>query len=151
MKRLINLKQLKYSIWMYYIIYTLVIVVVFWVLQIVFLDSFYQRLRYNNLVKSGNEIASEMNVSEVDSTLIEEWVNSYIEANEMGIYSYFVYHENDQLVVESPYSKFIASDVKPETNGPKGVKNSSIFADAEAALLENANSNDKYICDYFLR
>lgn len=150
MKRLINLKQLKYSIWMYYIIYTLVIVVVFWVLQIVFLDSFYQRLRYNNLVKSGNEIASEMNVSEVDSTLIEEWVNSYIEANEMGIYSYFVYHENDQLVVESPYSKFIASDVKPETNGPKGVKNSSIFADAEAALLENANSNDKYICDYFL-
>ena len=76
MKRLINLKQLKYSIWMYYIIYTLVIVVVFWVLQIVFLDSFYQRLRYNNLVKSGNEIAGVMNVSEVDSTLIEEWGNS---------------------------------------------------------------------------
>ena len=150
MKRLFNLKQLKYSIWVYYIIYTLVMVVAFWIMQIVFLDSFYQKLRYNNLIECGNKIATKMNVEQADSTLIDDWVNLYVEANEMGIYSYFVYYENDNLVVESPYSRFISSEQKPETNGPKGVKNSSIFLDAKHALETESNSNKDYICDYFV-
>ena len=52
-----NLRQLKYNIWMYFILYTAVIIMVLWVLQIIFLDSFYLHYRANQAQKSRNDIA----------------------------------------------------------------------------------------------
>ena len=104
--KLINLRQLKYNIWMYFILYTAVIVVTLWVLQLVFLDSFFQRVRYNKLIDTGNQIAQSMNIDKVSNENIDDWINEYVRANESGIYSYLAYYEDSELIVESPYSTF---------------------------------------------
>ncbi|MBR3863818.1 MAG: HAMP domain-containing histidine kinase [Clostridia bacterium] len=144
-----NLRQLKYNIWMYFIIYTAVIIMVLWVLQIIFLDSFYQKLRYNKLVECGNEISEQMNVNVVTNENIDDWINSYINASESGIYSYLAYYENGNLIVESPYSNFFPGNDKPTTNGPSGVQNSTIFENAIKMLSMGVENDGGYICDYF--
>ncbi len=148
--KLSNFRQLKYSIWMYFLLYTTLIIVLLWVLQIVFLDSFYQRVRYNNLIEYGNEITDQMNVDEISNEVVDSWINSYIRANEAGIYSYLVYYKNDALVVESPYSNFLSNLDKPHTNGPAGVINSSIFDEAVKSLDSASNLGKQYVCDYFV-
>ncbi len=146
-----NLRQLKYNIWMYFILYTALIVIVLWVLQIVFLDSFYQKVRYNRLIEYGNQITEQMNVNDVTNEDIDDWINSYIRASESGVYSYLAYYdEYEKLIVESPFSSFLPSGNKPETNGPLIVENSTIFEDAIKALNVNVEGLPNYICDYFV-
>lgn len=146
-----NLKQLKYNIWMYFILYTAVIVIMLWVLQIVFLDTFYQNVRYNNLIEYGNNISSSMNVTEVTNENIDDWIDSYISACESGLYSYLAYYEDGDLIIESPYSTFLPdSNSKPQTNGPVGVENSLLFVDVLNMLNSDVGKNNGYICDYFL-
>ena len=145
-----NLRQLKYNIWTYFILYTAVIVVVLWVLQIVFLDSFYQRVRRNNLIEFGNEITDLMNEKNLNNDTIDDWINSYVRANESGIYSYLAHYDNDVLIVESPYSTFFPNENKPQTNGPEKVENSSIFEDAINALSAGIELENEYVCDYFV-
>ena len=99
-----NLRQLKYNIWMYFILYTAVIIIVLWVLQIIFLDSFYQKLRYNKLVECGNEISEQMNVNVVTNENIDDWINSYLNASESGIDSYLAYYEYGDSTIRSPFS-----------------------------------------------
>lgn len=144
-----NLRQLKYNIWMYFILYTLVIIIVLWVLQIVFLDSFYQKVRYNNLIERGNEIADSMNVEVVTNEDIDDWINSYVSANESGVFSYLAHYDDGRLIVESPYSAFLPSTSKPQTNGPSGVENSLIFENAIKQLNSGIEIQNGYICDYF--
>ena len=147
--KLINLRQLKYNIWMYFILYTAVIVVTLWVLQLVFLDSFFQRVRYKKLIDTGNQIAQSMNIDKVSNENIDDWINEYVRANESGIYSYLAYYEDNELIVESPYSTFFPNSDKPHTNGPIEVKNSSIFQNAIDLLSLGGEVENNYICDYF--
>ena len=134
---------------MYFILYTAVIIMALWVLQIIFLDSFYQKLRYNRLIEYGNNISEKMNVDVVTNENIDDWINSYINASESGIYSYLACYEGENLIVESPYSNFFPNTDKPQTNGPNGVINSSIFEDAINALTVGTENAGGYICDYF--
>lgn len=145
-----NLRQLKYNIWMYFILYTAVIILVLWVLQIVFMDSFYRRVRYNDLIECGNEVTKSMNVKEVTNDEIDDWIESYVRANESGIFSYLAYYDADgKIHVESPYSAFLPDANKPSTNGPAGVENSLIFENALNALSAGTELENNYICEYF--
>ena len=148
--KLPNFRQLKYSLWMYFLLYTAMIMLIIWVFQIVFLDSFYQRVRYNNLIEKGNALTKQMSIEEVTNEDVDDWINSYISANELGIYSYLLHYEKGVLIVESPYSNFLPDANKPQTNGPSGVENSSIFQSVVQELNSSDSKTDEnYICDYF--
>lgn len=148
--KLANLRRMRYYIWLYFIVYTIVIILSLWVFQIVFLDSFYLRIRYDNLKKIGNEIVKEMNCDTVTNEKVDEWITSTINANSSGIYAYLVYFdEKGQKVVESPYSYFLSTNLPPKTNGPEYVKNSSIFDEVINKLNSGAELQNGYICNYF--
>lgn len=145
-----NLRQLKYNIWLYFILYTVIIVMAVWIMQILFVDSFYQKNRFNRTIQLGNDISKLMNTDNVTNEKVDDWINGCVNANEAGIYSYLVYNEGEKLIVESPYSYFLPENNKPQTNGPEGVKNSSIFKEVLNELNSGKELNDDYICDYYL-
>lgn len=148
--KLTNLRRMRYFIWLYFILYTLVIILSMWIFQIVFLDSFYQRIRYNNLEKAGNSLAKDMNVDKVTNEKVDEWINKTISANSSGIYTYLVYRdENGQRVVESPYSFFLPGGNAPTTNGPDYLRNSTVFDDVIKRLNSGTELQSGYLCDYF--
>lgn len=144
-----NLRRMRYFIWLYFILYTLIIVLSIWILQIVFLDSFYQRIRYDNLVERGNELAKMMNTDTMTNEKVDDWVNKAVGANESGIYTYLASYKVDGIKVESIYSHFLKEDELPSTNGPEGVKNSLIFDKAINDLNAGKEIESGYICDYY--
>lgn len=121
-----------------------------WVLQILFVDSFYQKTRYNRIIELGEEFSQSMNTDAINNEKIDGWINGYVKANETGIYAYLLYYdENGDLVVESPYSYYLPENNKPTTNGPDGIKNSSIFLDVFEELNSGIETKSGYICDYY--
>lgn len=119
-------------------------------MQILFVDSFYQKNRYQRIIELGNDMSDVMNTDSVTNEKIDDWINGCVNANEAGIYSYLVYYEDDKLIVESPYSYFLPENNKPQTNGPIGVKNSSIFSEVLTELNSGKELNDEYICSYYM-
>ena len=146
-----NLRRMRYFIWLYFILYTVIIILAMWIFQIVFLDSFYQRVRYNNLKKTGSELAELMNKKDtVTNAMVDEWISKAINANSSGIYTYLVYKdEKGERVVESPYAYFIPGSTPPTTAGPDYIKNSSVFDDAIKRLNSGTELQNGYLCDYF--
>lgn len=148
--KLTKLRGMRYFIWLYFILYTVIIILAMWFFQIVFLDSFYQRIRFNNLKKTGNELAEKMTCEKVTNELVDEWINKTISANSSGIYTYLVYNnDKGQRVIESPYSYFLPGGNPPTTNGPEYIKNSSVFDDAIKRLNSGAELQDGCLCDYY--
>lgn len=151
--KLNSLRRMKYYVWLYFIIYTVIIMLAIWVLQVVFLDAFYQKIRYDNLIQKGNELSAAMNMNKTDAVTnekVDDWVNSAVGANESGIYTYLAYYNEGVLVVESAYSCFAPQGgPKPNTNGPVGIKNSNVFDEAIKKLNEGVELENGYICDYF--
>lgn len=147
-----NMRRMRYFIWLYFIVYTIIIILSLWVFQIVFLDSFYLRIRYDNLKKTGTEMAKAMNCGSVELTndKVDEWITATVDANSSGIYTYLVYDDDKgQRIVESPYSYFLPSNTSPTMNGPDYVKNSSLFDDVIKALNSGTELTDGYLCKYF--
>lgn len=145
-----NFRQLRYNIWLYFILYTILTMMAVWIMQILFIDSFYQKTRYNRMIETGNEISQLMNTDSLNNEKIDAWISSYVGANETGIYTYLVYFdENGNFIVESPYSHFLPENNKPTTNGPVGIKNSSIFSDVFTELNSGKEISNGYICDYY--
>jgi len=144
-----NLRRMRYFIWLYFILYTVVIILSMWIFQIVFLDSFYQRMRYANLEKVGNKLADSMNC-EVTDERVEDWITQAISANSSGIYTYLVYRdEKGQKVVESPYTAFLPEGSSSTSIGPEYLKNSTVFDEVLKRLNSGSELQSGYLCDYF--
>lgn len=150
MRKHLNLRQLKYNIWLYFILYTAVIILTVWILQVVFMDGYYQRVRYDRLKSEGGALARKMNEQELTNENIDGWVASAVDANESGIFTYLCYYKQDgdeqKMVVESIYSYFLSGSAKPETNGPDGIKGSSVFADSIQKLDKSGETS---LCYYY--
>lgn len=105
--------KFRYSLWFHFIIFTLVIVALLWVFQIVLYETIYQRRKFDDLTDIGVELSGKLNIEgDIDGDVINEWLNSAIAASELGISSYLVSkNEKDDLVIETIYSGYVKSDV----------------------------------------
>lgn len=56
--RLYN-KSLKFKLWLYFILFTAIIMTILWFLQIVFLNTYYKSMKTNEIKKIGNTLVSE--------------------------------------------------------------------------------------------
>lgn len=112
--------KFRYSLWFHFIIFTLVIVALLWVFQIVLYETIYQRRKFEDLTDIGVELAEKLNTDgNIDGNDINEWLNSAIAASELGISSYLVSkNENDELVIETIYSGYVNSDVSTHDTDP---------------------------------
>ncbi len=164
MKKKADLKKLKYNIWTYFILYTAVMILAIWILQVVFMDGYYQRVKQVELEKTGDELSRMMNEDPTDNGHVDKWVSTAIKANEAGVLCYLCSKNGEKIIKETIYSYFLQGDYEiPVSAGTEEIRASSLFEDGinrldtsgEAALCyyENgvASSNEKSFCVYVTR
>ncbi|MDY4187582.1 MAG: HAMP domain-containing sensor histidine kinase [Candidatus Borkfalkiaceae bacterium] len=146
MKIKTNFNTLKYNIWTYFILYTVIMILVIWILQVVFMDGYYQSVRQRELEKTGGELALMMNTDAPDNDNIDKWVATAVNANEAGMHTYLCHEENGELVKESIYSYFLHGDYKPVNVGPEELRGSFLF---DESILKLDSSEKSSICYYY--
>lgn len=57
--KLLDKKSLKFKLWSYFIIFASIIMIILWLLQIVFLNRFYESMKTNEIKKIGNSLVLE--------------------------------------------------------------------------------------------
>ncbi len=148
MKIKADLKKLKYNIWTYFILYTVIMIFAIWILQVVFMDGYYQRVKQIALEKTGGELSLMMNTETADNDHIDKWVSTAVKANETGVLTYLCRFEEggDELIKESIYSYFLREDYKPLVVGTDELRNSLLF---EESVLKLDNSGKQSLCFYY--
>lgn len=146
MKARTNLKKLKYNIWTYFILYTVIMILAIWILQVVFMDGYYQRVKQIELEKTGGELSLMMNSESVNNDNIDKWISTAVKASESGVYCYLCHEEDDEIVKESIYSYFLREDYRPINVGPEELRGSLLFDDSISRLK---NSNKNSLCFYY--
>ncbi len=76
MFRKIDKKSLRFKIWGYFVLFAAVIMVTLWLLQIVFLNSFYTSMKIGQIKKVGNLIAEEYGKSDFQELLFRQAYNN---------------------------------------------------------------------------
>ena len=56
-----GLAKLKYNIWFYFILFSLIITIITWVFQILLFDIIYQKRRFDTLESMGGELSKRLN------------------------------------------------------------------------------------------
>lgn len=59
LKSWLDRKSLKFKLWLYLILFAAVIMLILWFLQIVFLNTYYKRMKASEIKKIGNELVSQ--------------------------------------------------------------------------------------------
>lgn len=59
MKKSLDTKSLKFKLWIYFIVFTAIIMGILWLLQIVFLKTYYKSMKTNEINKIGNTLVSK--------------------------------------------------------------------------------------------
>lgn len=113
-----KLTRLRYNLWLYFIVFTLIIIIIVWIFQILLFESIYQQKKYNSLIENGDELRELLNVEgEINDDVIESWLTKAVDANEAGIFSYLAYFNGSELKVESIYSGFVNLKNESPENG----------------------------------
>lgn len=146
MKARADLKKLKYNIWTYFILYTVIMILAIWILQVVFMDGYYQRVKQIALEKTGGELSLMMNTETADNDHIDKWVSTAIKANETGVYTYLCRYDGEELIKESIYSYFLREDYKPLIVGTEELRSSLLF---DESILKLDTSGKSSLCFYY--
>ena len=72
MKRNLGVKSLNFKLWTYFMIFAAIIMVILWLLQIVFINSFYKTMKTNEIRKIGNELVSLYGTASFDQELLNK-------------------------------------------------------------------------------
>ena len=104
--------KFRYSLWFYFVLFTLIIISFLWVFQLVLYENLYQRRKFEDLNEIGGELSQKLNTEgEITGNVINEWNISASSASELGIISYLASrNENDKLVIEAFYSGYYNDD-----------------------------------------
>lgn len=87
MRNPLDTKSLKFKIWGYFVLFSAVIMVTLWLLQIVFLNSFYVGMKKSQIQKIGASLAAEYGKSDFNDLLFRQSYNNgiYVQVyNEQG-------------------------------------------------------------------
>lgn len=72
--------SIKWRIFIYFAVFTAVVIAILWVFQIIFLDDFYKTIKENEIKSKGDQIALD-----VDSTSLQSEIDSVAQNSEVNI------------------------------------------------------------------
>lgn len=128
----LDFKSLKVRSWLYFIIFTAVILAVIWLLHIIFFNTFYRSMKINEIVRIGNTIEESY-----DHIYINRIMNEFAFENNLFI----IIYDEDANVVKS-------SDMFGEPSNNRGPRLSQPFEDFagfKQRLLENEGESTYHI------
>ncbi|MCX7715762.1 MAG: HAMP domain-containing histidine kinase [Clostridia bacterium] len=76
MLKSIDFKSLKFKVWGYFAFFAAIIMVMLWLLQIVFLNSFYKSMKITQIKKIGDSIVEEFGKSDFETLLFRQSFNN---------------------------------------------------------------------------
>ena len=76
--------KFRYSLWFYFVLFTLIIISFLWVFQLVLYENLYQRRKFEDLNEIGGELSQKLNTEgEITGNVINEWNISASSASEL--------------------------------------------------------------------
>lgn len=69
LKRWLDTKSLKFKLWIYFILFAAIIMTILWLLQIVFLKTYYKSMKTNEIKRIGNALVSEYGKSDFEDII----------------------------------------------------------------------------------
>jgi len=113
MKRItFDFKSIKFKLWLYFAILTFVIVGLIWLLQTVFLNNSYEKMKIEEVMKIGQQLAYSFNNADENFT---QKVQELSVVNDM----YVMMESNETILVFSPDQESIAPVYKYKTELPQ--------------------------------
>lgn len=71
LKKWLNTKGLKFKLWSYFVLFSAVIMIVLWLLQIIFLGTFYQTMKLHQVEHIGSRIIAAFGSENFDETVFD--------------------------------------------------------------------------------
>ena len=69
MKKRLDIKSLKFKLWKYFILFAATIMIILWLLQIVFLNTYYKSMKANEIKKIGDNLVLEYGNDNFEDTI----------------------------------------------------------------------------------
>lgn len=140
-----KLGKLRYNIWFYFLLFTVIFVAALWVSQVVLFDYIYQRQKYNSLESIGETTYRKFNTNEtVSQSVLNGWIRDTVVMAEDGYLLYLAQYDGAAFTdVQTVYSMALG--------GASGVAD---FSPAEIGIITSgvldylANNSDYTLKDY---
>ncbi|MDE5947072.1 MAG: HAMP domain-containing histidine kinase [Oscillospiraceae bacterium] len=85
MKNKIGSIPLRVKIWIYFVVYTIIVFVLLWFFQIMFLENFYQNMKISDVLEEGRFLAEQYVNDNISSEEYEQILNASSMKNDMCI------------------------------------------------------------------
>ena len=71
-KKIFDFKGLKFKLWTYFLLFAAGIMIVLWLLQIIFINTYYESMKMRQVEKIGNHLVSQYEDSDIYQNLLEQ-------------------------------------------------------------------------------
>lgn len=154
MRETFRTKSLNFKLWTYFMIFAAIIMLLLWLLQIVFINSYYETMKINEIRKIGHELVSIYGTEDFEQQLLEKSFSEGIVINILDQNGSVVYPLDIMDLVRRPrlqsaaFSEFLNEIYVTEENFTVYTKSHDSL-DAETivygAILENTNSPNYFL------
>ncbi|WP_422486999.1 sensor histidine kinase [Gudongella sp. DL1XJH-153] len=154
MRESIHTKSLNFKLWTYFMIFAAIIMILLWLLQIVFINSYYETMKINEIRKIGNELVSIYGTEDFEQQLLEKSFSEGIVINILDQNGSVVYPLDIMDLVRRPrlqsaaFSEFLNKLYITEENFTVYTRSHESL-DAETivygAILQNENSPNYFL------
>lgn len=94
-----DFKSIKFKLWIYFIGFAMLILLLIWALQIIFLNNYYSAMKQTQTVDISNDIQNKFAASKYDKSLLEKIVAMESSTNDLTIYVFDV--TNNEYIIKS--------------------------------------------------
>lgn len=115
-------KSLNFKLWLYFVSFAAAIMALLWLLQIVFLNSYYESMKIKEISRIGNELAAKYGSLDFENALVETSFNEGISINILDQTGKLVYPLDLFDIIRQPrlnsetFSDFLARLYGSETD-----------------------------------
>lgn len=150
----IHKKSMNFKLWTYFMIFAAIIMILLWFLQIVFINSYYETMKINEIKKIGNELVSNYGTDDFEQQLLNKSFSEGIVINILDQNGSVVYPLDIMDLIRRPrlqseaFSEFLAELYVSDNNYVVYTKeHESINADTivYGSILENKGRGNYFL------
>jgi signal transduction histidine kinase len=94
LKEKIDFKSLKFKIWIYFAIFAVIILLLLWLLQIVFINTYYEGMKKSEVINTANKIINSFSNNSFQNTIDEYAYEKDININIYNLNGNLIYASN---------------------------------------------------------
>lgn len=142
-----DFKSIKFKLWTYFIGFAMLILLLIWALQIIFLNNYYSAMKQTQTAEISNDIQNKFAASKYDKALLEKTVAKESSTNDLTIYVYDVTSneyiiKNESLEAFNPQTFYTLKYADAVTKLNKKLNDSGLNS---ASLTNNDKLNKRTV------